>query len=162
MFPSYASSFNIYVAFSEHIYGVRNSLLLWHLVWLLGLLASRRYFRNSSSTHTSGLKRRKEQTKQLVNTHFDRFVPCKTMIYCMQEFSLVFHCAFELLCASLVQKMFPILLHFSSTTHEHIHNSVYDRTLRQHNKVEYNVLPSPIGILSIRRVPKLCKHQNSL
>ncbi|KAF3650473.1 hypothetical protein FXO38_17138 [Capsicum annuum] len=68
----------------------------------------------------------------------------------MQEFDLLFRCAFELLCTILVYQMFPslsILSHVPCSFHGHICNGVYDRVVWEHNHIESNVLPSHVGTL---------------
>ncbi|PHU07935.1 hypothetical protein BC332_24424 [Capsicum chinense] len=127
-------------------------IFLFYGTWfqLLGLVAARRYFKSSSGTRTSDLKRRNQQTKQLANKDFDQVIPCKTLISCMQEFDLLFRCVFELLCTSLVHQMFPslsILSHVPCSFHGHICDGVYDRVVWEHNHIESNVLPSHVGTL---------------
>ncbi|KAM3359912.1 hypothetical protein P3S68_019623 [Capsicum galapagoense] len=112
------------VAFSEHVL-VGSSYNMWEIIlfygtWfqLFGLVAARRHFKSSSGTHTTDLGRR---------------------------FDLLFRCSFELICTSLVCKMFPSLSissHVPSSIHEHIRDGVYDRTVGEHNHIESNVLPS--------------------
>ncbi|PHT51898.1 hypothetical protein CQW23_06360 [Capsicum baccatum] len=140
----------------EHVL-VGSSYSVWKIflfcgTWfqLLGLVAARRYFKSSSGTRTSDLKRRNQQTKQLANKDFDQVVPCKALISCMQEFDLLFRCAFELLCTSLVHQMLPslsILSHVPCSFHGHICDGVYDRVVWEHNHIESNVLPSHVGTL---------------